>query len=149
MPRGQRSRSDQWRDEVLALGGEPTHNWRMPRRKNIMGRPRAPLPERFQLRHSKAQWRRWTAAARRAGCLTKSGDPDTPQWIRDVLDAHVAASTAGRDGDGDGLAAELAAMPEAERRVAEMVGDLPEVEPPSRYEDRAVDAARNRGLLGT
>lgn len=46
-----------------------------------------------------------------------------------------------------GLAEELAAMAPADRAVAERIADLPEIEPPPGYEDRAVDRARREGVL--
>lgn len=42
---------------------------------------------------------------------------------------------------------ELASLPEADRRVAERIADLDEIEPPAGWEDRAVDRARREGVL--
>ncbi len=45
------------------------------------------------------------------------------------------------------LAEELASMPDADRRVAERVADLAEIEPPPGYEDRALERAKREGVL--
>jgi hypothetical protein len=42
------------------------------------------------------------------------------------------------------LAAELAAMPEAERRIAERIAELPDVEPPEGWEERALERWRRQ-----
>lgn len=65
-------------------------------------------------------------------CSTTSGDERTiPCGV--LLEATVAE--------------ELAGMPDADRRVAERVSDLGEIEPTPGWEQRAEDRARREGVL--
>lgn len=56
-----------------------------PRQKPKVGRPASPYPERYQVRHSTAQMRAWTAAAKRDARELQS-------WIRHTLDKAAEAS---------------------------------------------------------